>query len=385
MSFFIFFFIVITVYISANVYIFRKGLLAIASYPLLKLYITIFFWFLVSAYPAGRIIEKLYLSYFSDFLIWVGSFWLAALLYFFLFCLLIDLLRLANSFVPYLPSLVFGEKFRFYLFWFSLSVIGVLLFAGYLNSIKPVIKNVEIDIPKAAGRRDSLHAVLISDIHLGTIVGNGRLERIISEIDRIGPEIIMIAGDLVDEDLQPVLRQDIGHTLKKLDAPLGVYAVTGNHEYIGGADDAVEYLEKHGIVFIRDSVLKIDGSFYLIGREDTDMFRFTGRKRQPLEELATLTCEEYPVVLLDHQPVNLQKAARVGIDLQLSGHTHHGQLWPLNYITSAIYKVSRGYGKVANMQVYVTSGVGTWGPPVRTGSRPEIINMKILFDSEIEK
>lgn len=384
MSFIIFFSIVIVLYVLVNIYIYQKGVFAIHGFPALNRYFTIVFWVLVLAYPIGRVFENIYLSYFSDFAIWIGSIWLAFMLYFFIICLLIDVLLLINRFLPYMPSLFFQGGFRLVLFVVIVAGVSTLITFGYFSAKNPVIKNVDVNISESAGERQELHAVLISDVHLGTLIGNNRLEHIVSEINNIGPEIIFIAGDLVDEDLEPVLRQDIGSTLNDFNAPLGVYAVTGNHEFIGGANDAVEYLEKHGITFVRDTVLKIDNSFYIIGREDKDITRFENKNRKPLEDLIGMIDHNYPVFLLDHQPFHLEKNANYGVDFQMSGHTHHGQMWPINYITSAIYGVSRGYAEINNMHVYVTSGVGTWGPPVRIGSKSEIINIKIYFSNGSE-
>jgi uncharacterized protein len=189
----------------------------------------------------------------------------------------------------------------------------------------------------------------------------------------------LLAGDVLDEDLEPVLRQNIGETLKQLNAPLGVYAIMGNHEYIGGAEQAYNYLKSHGLIMIRDSVIKVMDSFYIVGREDRDKPRFSGKERKELADLTNGLDKNYPVILLDHQPYYLEKAAALGVDLQLSGHTHHGQLWPLNYVTSAIYTISSGYGFVDGMHAYVSNGVGTWGPPVRVGNRPEIVLLNITF------
>jgi len=385
MSFIIFFSIVIVIYTLANLYVFKKGLLAISSFPVLKKYFIIIFWFFVIAYPAGRIFERLYLSYFSDLLIWVGSLWLAAMLYFFLISLLIDIFRLANNYWPFFPESFATIRFKAGLFWMSIILTSTLIGWGYINTLNPVVKSININIMKDGGNRKSLNAVLISDIHLGTIIGNNHLENIIDRINDIDPEIIFIAGDLIDEDIEPVLRQNTGYALKKLNAPLGIYAVTGNHEYIGGAKDAVNYLENYGITFVRDTVIKVDESFYILGREDLAKSRFSDDSRKPLDKLISMVDKKHPLFLIDHQPFYLDKAAQLGIDLQLSGHTHHGQLWPLNYITSAIYDISRGYGLVNGMHVYVTSGVGTWGPPVRIGSKSEIINIKINFKERLEK
>ncbi|MFO8054138.1 MAG: metallophosphoesterase [Bacteroidales bacterium] len=379
MLFLLVFAIIITVYFLANVFIFRKAWPVISSYPGTRRYLRILFWVLPLLYPAGRILERVYPCFFSDILIWGGAIWLAFLLYFFLICLFIGFLRFLNRFWSFMPPLFFRRGFKLAMLSGIIGLVSLLVTAGIYNARTPVIKHIDIHIPKDGGARDSINAVMVSDIHLGTLVGNRHLQRIISTIKTLDPEIVFFAGDLVDEDLQAVLRQNLGCTFNNLRAPLGVYAVTGNHEYIGGVRKAVNYLESHNVTFVRDTALKIADSFYLVGREDIGMIRFEGQKRKPLEELIALTDKSSPVILMDHQPLSLQKAAKAGVDLQLSGHTHHGQMWPVNYITSAIFKVSRGYEKVEGMHVFVSSGAGTWGPPVRIGSKAEIIQLNITF------
>jgi hypothetical protein len=124
----------------------------------------------------------------------------------------------------------------------------------------------------------------------------------------------------------------------------------------------------------------IDSSFYLIGREDVVMKQFTGKERKTLAEIISAVNSDHPKILLDHTPVKLEQAERNGIDLQFSGHTHHGQIWPANIITNMIYEVSWGYLKKGKTHFYVTSGAGTWGPPVRTGSKSEIVNINVKFE-----
>jgi hypothetical protein len=189
-----------------------------------------------------------------------------------------------------------------------------------------------------------------------------------------------LAGDIVDEDLAPVIHNDLGRSLKKLKAPLGVFAITGNHEYIGGAEAAVKYLEEHGIRMLRDTSVKISESFWLAGRNDRDSRRFSAKERKGLDKVLEGVDLSLPVILMDHQPFNLQQVADAGVDFQLSGHTHHGQLWPFNYITNAIYELSWGYKQKGDSHFYVSSGYGGWGPPVRTGNRPEILDIYITFN-----
>ena len=226
---------------------------------------------------------------------------------------------------------------------------------------------------------DQLKIVFVSDVHMGTIIGPRRTNSIVNKINALNPDLILLGGDIVDEDLAPVIRNNLGDSLRKLTAPLGVIGITGNHEYIGGAEPAVKYLEDHGIRMLRDSSILIDDKFYIVGREDRDKPRFSGRERKEIGALMNGIDKSKPLILLDHQPFELDEKEKAGVDLTLSGHTHHGQLWPLNYITKAIYEVSWGYKKKGNTHVYVSSGVGGWGPPVRIGNRPEIVLINLHF------
>ncbi len=187
------------------------------------------------------------------------------------------------------------------------------------------------------------------------------------------PDIILLVGDTFDEDLGPVIRNNMGEQLATLKAKYGAYAVTGNHEYYGNAAEAVNYLQNHGITVLQDTSITVGGIVNLIGRNDRQSIRFLGKNRKPLEELVREANQSLPSILMDHQPFNLEEAENNNITLQLSGHTHHGQLWPFNYITGAMFELSSGYLKKGNTHYYVSNGYGTWGPPVRIGNRPEII------------
>jgi uncharacterized protein len=381
MVFLIFYSIVLTIYGLVNYYIYARGMQALPAGSVIKTIFPYLFWILVATYVAGRTLEKYYLSTASDVLVWIGSFWLAAMLYFFLTVVIVDLLRLVNYLIPFFPAFITDhyQKFKLFLFLGVASVVVITIIAGHINTLYPVVRKLNIHIAKEANGLKELNVVMMSDIHLGTLIGNGQLEKIIDKVHNLNPDIILLAGDVLDEDLEPVLRQNIGQTLQRLDAPMGVFAVMGNHEYIGGAEAAYKYLSSHGLKLIRDSVVKVNDSFYLIGREDRDSERFAGIKRMELEELVKMTDNHLPLILMDHQPYYPEKAAELGVDLQVSGHTHHGQLWPLNYVTSAIYTISHGYAKIGSTHIYVSNGVGTWGPPVRVGTRPEIVQFKVTF------
>jgi predicted MPP superfamily phosphohydrolase len=202
---------------------------------------------------------------------------------------------------------------------------------------------------------------------------------IVAQINALNPDIVLFAGDVTDEDLRPVIENNLGAMITSIRSRYGVYAITGNHEYIGGAVKAVKYLEEHGVKMLRDTTITIDSSFCLAGRNDRDSKRFTGTERKPFEEVLSGADKNLPLILMDHQPFNLELSENAGVDLHLSGHTHNGQMWPLNYITGSIFELDWGYKKRGNTNYYVSCGAGTWGPPVRTGNRPEIVNIVLHF------
>ncbi|MEI7983285.1 MAG: metallophosphoesterase, partial [Bacteroidota bacterium] len=262
----------------------------------------------------------------------------------------------------------------------SVTLVSLVVIAGFINARIPRVKELEMHIVKAVHGEKSLTIVMASDIHLGTLIASRKAKRLVETINSLEPDIVLFAGDIVDEDLAPVIKNDLGNSLAMIRSKLGVYAITGNHEYIGGAEPAVKYLQQHGITMLRDTTVLVNHQFYLAGREDRDKERFTGKKRKSLKDILQDTDRSYPIILMDHQPFSLEKTVTEGVDLSLSGHTHHGQLWPFNYITKAIYEISWGYKQIGKTHFYVSSGFGTWGPPVRLGNRPEIVRIRVTFD-----
>ncbi len=376
-QFAVFLTVVLSVYTLVNYYIYITGLHALpqryeTAYSLLFLFVFI-------SYIAGRFLERKFLNKLSSFFVWVGSFWLAAMVYYLFFVLAIDFLRLADFIFGFFPASFYSEYYNLIFFTVVNAAVIIIVFAGYINAKNPVIKKLDLTIDKKAGNLRSLKIAAVSDIHLGTIISRKRLKQIVDRINSLKPDIILLPGDVVDEDIAPVIKQNCGEYLRLLQAKYGVFAVTGNHEYIGGVEPAVKYLEEHGVNVLRDRSILIDNSFYLAGREDRASRGFAGIVRKPLGTILAGINNELPVILMDHQPAKLNEAEENGIDLQLSGHTHHGQLWPFNFITKKIYEVSMGYKKKGRTHYYVSCGVGTWGPPIRTGNHPEIIEITLSF------
>ena len=373
--------IVTLVYTGLNTYIYVRGVSAFPSGTMARTWFAIVFWMLVSAFILARFLERAYPSTLTGIITWVGSFWLGFMLFFILFLVVIDLVRITNGVWHYLPSVLSENplKTRQWLFWSVLGLSSLLVLGSYLNARIPAIRHLEISVNKANATPGTLKIVMASDIHLGTLIASRKAERLVRKINSLKPDLVLFAGDIVDEDIAPVINQNLGGALEQIVAPFGVYGITGNHEFIGGVGPAVRYLQDHGITMLRDSSVFIDNRFWLVGRDDRDGGRFTGKGRKELQTLLEEVDLSFPVILLDHQPFDLSRHATSGIDLQLSGHTHHGQLWPLNYITNAIFEVSRGYKKIGHAHFYVSTGYGTWGPPLRLGNRPEIVEIVVHF------
>ena len=381
-NFVIFFSIALSVYALINYYIFIREWEAGGFQSTWRTVYVAAFLLLSISFIAGRMLERVTLSWLSSTLVLLGSFWLAAMVYFLLFAFAIDIIRLLNFIVPFFPSFltVNPERTKEITSFAIIVVVLVIVLGGYINARTPIIKTLELSISKNGRTIKSLNIAVASDIHLGTIVCKSKLERIVQHINSLNPDLVLLPGDVVDEDIGPVIRNNLGETLRKIRSKYGVFAITGNHEYIGGVEPACKYLAEHGITMLRDTWVKIGDSLYVVGREDISIRGFTGKTRKPLSELMAEVDKSYPVILMDHQPFRLAEAEANGVDLQLSGHTHHGQLWPFNFITKKVYELSWGYKKKGSTHYYVSCGVGTWGPPIRTGNRPEIINIKLQFE-----
>jgi hypothetical protein len=381
-QFIMFFAIVLTVQILVNLYLTVRGYQALEAYPKIRPWFIVFMVVATFSYLLGRTLEKSMYNPLTVSLHWLGAFWFAVMLYATLQVFVIDLARLVNLGIPFIKK-ISGTDYTKFKFFTGVVVAGItflIVTAGHINAWYPRIVNIPLTINKSGGNLDSLKIVAVSDVHLGTIIGPRKTAKLVNTINSLEPDIILMAGDVLDEDVGPVIRQNLGDSLCKLEAPMGVYACTGNHEYIGGGEPSIRYLEQHGIKVLRDTSILIENSFYLIGREDRHANFRSDKKRKSVDELLAKVNTQKPVILLDHQPYNLEEVANTGVDLQISGHTHHGQMWPFGYITKRIYEVSRGYKQKGNAHFYVSTGFGTWGPPVRTGNRPEVMVFTLNFN-----
>jgi hypothetical protein len=300
------------------------------------------------------------------------------MLYFSLTILLFDIIRLLNYFFHFLPEIT--QALRFKIGIITVAFISLVVLAGTINAWSTRVKEIALTIPKKVTGSREMKIVMASDLHLGALIGERREEKLVRIINNQKPDLVLLCGDLVDGDIASVLRKNLGRHLQEIKSRMGVYAIAGNHEYIGGIQKTLPYLESININILRDKVLTLENGVQLIGRDDRDNRRMGENGRQSLKELMTGIDKTFPVIVMNHQPFNLDEATVENVDLHLSGHTHHGQLWPLSYITKAVFELSWGFLKKGNTNFYVSSGFGSWGPPVRIGNSPEVVVFKIKFE-----
>ncbi|MFF0722548.1 metallophosphoesterase [Micromonospora sp. NPDC003816] len=237
----------------------------------------------------------------------------------------------------------------------------------------PRLDRVQIPLAKLPRSMDGLRIATVSDIHIGPLTGRAHTERIVAAINRLDADIVAVVGDLVDGTVAE-LGEDAA-PLRDLRARHGSYFVTGNHEYYSGVEEWVAEVDRLGLRVLQNQRLEIaarGGVLDLAGVNDVSAVG-TGVSAPP-DYAATLADRDpsRPVVLLAHQPVAAMEAAKYGVDLQLSGHTHGGQIVPFNLLVKLEQPVVSGLGEVDGTKVYVTNGAGFWGPPVRVGAEPQV-------------
>jgi predicted MPP superfamily phosphohydrolase len=245
--------------------------------------------------------------------------------------------------------------------------------ASIANSA-PVVRRVPITLPRLDPALDGLRVVTFSDAHLSATFGGRRFERLVEIVNGQRPDVVAIVGDLVDGSVDE-LREDVA-PLADLVSEQGVFFVTGNHEYFVDTRAWLRHLPTLGVEVLHNERVPIrrgTASFDLAGIDDRTAAS-SGVPGQGADLDAALDGRDdsTPVVLLAHQPVMVEQARAAGVDLQLSGHTHGGQLWPFDYVIRLDQPVVQGYRRFGDTQLYVTAGAGYWGPPMRVGARPEV-------------
>ena len=287
----------------------------------------------------------------------VSTSWLIILFYLFMVFLVLDVGR----WVHLIP-----QSFTRHSMVGTLSVCGFMVgifVYGYFNYRHKV--RVAIDLKTEKQLERPLKMVMVSDLHLGYHNRRAELARWVNLMNAEKPDMILIAGDIIDRSMRPLLEERMQEEFKKLQAP--IYACLGNHEYYSQYEEALQFYRDAGIHLLIDSVTVVNG-IQVIGRDD----RFNVHRKSLAELMQAVDGSRY-TILLDHQPFHLEQAEKAGVDFQLSGHTHYGQVWPASWVEKAIYENAYGSLQKGKTQYYVTSGLGIWGGKFRIGTQSEYL------------
>ncbi len=302
----------------------------------------------------------------SEVLYKAGTSWMIVFLYLFIFVLLIDIFKVSASLLHLVNKETLQAIFKHNAITslILISTTALLLIMGNIN----YHNKRRVHIPISSSKIDKpMRIVAISDLHLGYTISKKELRKWVKMINKEKPDIVLIAGDLLDNQLRPVLAHSLHEELLKIEATSGVFACTGNHEYISGIKGSIDFFKKAGITLLRDSSVIANG-VTIIGRED-----YSYKNRKELSQITQDINKKSFSILLDHQPNKLNNAVDEGIDLQISGHTHYGQVFPGTLVTKKLFELPHGYIQKEDTHIYVSSGLGIWGGKFRIGTQSEYV------------
>ncbi len=362
-------------FIFCNWYLYTRALLLFKKPLQTKIIAAILIAFTGSRWLGGFLAEFTN-WYITRYFVIAGSVYRAAFFYIFIAVFIFHCIMWINQ-VTKLFSKNFLYRKKAQKIMVAVLLISTLmaLISGYYNTIYPRVNTYRIAVPKQQSKLDSLGIVLITDYHLIMFTPDNFVKTITDSINSKKPDIVLIAGDIIDNNVKNIREKPFCNDLRKIQAKYGVYAVAGNHEYYGeDIDTSVAYIENCGIDVLEDEVTIIDSAFYLIGRDDqNNLFRKTE------QELFTQVTENLPVIFMQHRPPERHIKLNSKIDVMVSGHTHNGYLFPFNWVLKLLYKVVWGYKKVNATHLFVSCGTGAVDPPLRIGSYSEIMHITIDF------
>jgi predicted MPP superfamily phosphohydrolase len=300
----------------------------------------------------------------------IGTVWIGTLFLIFSSLLVTDVLTLGGFAVPRFAPLLRG--------WAMLGA-GVLAVIGLVQGIRaPVLRDYEVQLAGLPKDYDGLVLVEISDLHLGTLLGQRWAERMVQRVNALKPELIVVDGDVIDGNVDRV--EPLVPTLKKLRAPLGVWAVTGNHEYYAGLRDSIDLFQRAGFTVLEDRSTKVVPGLTIAGVDDLTARQGDGHTAIAVQK-ALSNRPAGATIYLSHSPLQAPAAAAAGAGLMICGHTHNGQIWPFNYLVHTRYAYMAGRYQVGNMSLIVCRGTGTWGPRMRLWWPSEIVRIKLRSTS----
>ena len=368
----IFFLIMFSVFGLMNYYVSLRGWQVLSAFGTWKFVVPILIITMFIAFMSTMIFGANMPVGLAKAVSFFGNTYIVVLMYLLLSFLVVDVVRLINLVFPFMGNGVL--VFRFGTFVLTVVGISIALVIGNYRFNHPQV--VKLNISSAKPKQNKhVRIVAVSDVHLGFSIDKARLQSYVKLINDQHPDLVLMAGDISDRPVYPIVRQNMKEELRSIKTKLGVYAINGNHEYLSETPLALSpYLEEAGIKVLRDNVVLVDGSFYIAGRDDR-----MNPNRKTVQALVSGLNSKLPIIMMDHQPYHLEEAEKNGVDLQLSGHTHNGQFFPGNLIVKRMYELGYGYLKKGNTHYYVSSGLGIWGPQYRIGTQSEIVVIELDY------
>ena len=271
-------------------------------------------------------------------------------------------------------------------------ILGIcsLFYYGHEMAMEPSVVNYQVKIDKRT-KVNKLRIVQLSDIHINDMTSSDRIQHMVDKVNQLNADFIVITGDTLDRRLQPFTEKGFDKQFQQFKSKYGTYIIFGNHEYLNIKEennheqDIINAFKHANMRVLKDDVVHLDNvGVTFIGRDDFSSSRYD-IKRASLPDLMVFSNTNKPIILLDHQPHDLDEPANLGVDLMISGHTHAGQVFPINLIEKLIYK--NNYGIYKNTKQHftsiVSSGFGFWGPPIRLMTRSEIVVIDVTFDKKL--
>lgn len=392
-------FLIVPVYLLINYYIFRRSLKWMGSFTdlLRSKKFAIGYVVFYSALSMSLVIAFfLPINHFQRIVKLISNYWIGTMMYILLFMLLGDILKIILKKTGVITQRTVDSRKVFAITGTAIAaMITAVSLYGVFHAGQIYNTSYEVTVEKDGGSLEQLNVVLVADLHLGYNIGLAQMQKMTAMINEKNPDLVCIAGDIFDNDYDAVRQpEEIIEVLKTIKSKYGVYAVYGNHDIeeklLGGftvsrkerkqSDERMdEFMERANIKMLYDETVLIEDSFYLTGRLDYSNPGKTASTRKTPEEITEELDMSKPVIVLEHQPKQLQKLSELGVDMQLCGHTHDGQLFPGNLTVKLAWENPCGYMKKGNLHSIVTSGVGLWGPNMRVGTNAEVVDITVHF------
>ena len=360
-------------YIIPNIYVFFRIMYLFISKGY-KLWYTLIYLLLAAIYPLSERFGQIGQNVFFQILSAVSDYVVVFFLYLFIALILVELFLLSNwlfRFISHEKRKAFSFRFYTLLAMILFSVIIVIGGAINLNTIR--VSNYTIEVPRRNSKIDRLRVAFVADLHIQQNSKLSYTEQFVKKINTLKPDILLFGGDIIEGNNQGKSTEAIASALNSIQTKYGEFGVLGNHDSSRGRNNG-SFFRNAGINILSDSIVEFDSAFCLAGRYDA-----RSRYRKSVNEIVAKNSSNLPVLLMDHQPTQLQQVSKSAVDVHFSGHTHNGQLFPINLIINSMYELSWGYKKIRNTHFFVTSGLRLWGPQVRTVGKSEIMLIDILF------